>query len=185
MVLTVSQILFPNLYTTKEIAEGIKASNDVLSGLQGFVRGTKEMSGAENVVSWFYRNLLLLPKGISQMSKTIFSIPTHVRNFMSAGAFTSANGVLFDGITNPKLLGKAFKEGIDVSALLKLGPGSARAQAQYQDLLELGVVNSQVQMGDLISLLKDTNAGSTIMGIDGPLGKMFKGLKKVGKIFSR
>ena len=121
-----------NLYTTREIAEGIKASNDVLSGLQGFVRGTKEMSGAEKVVSWFYRNLLLLPKGISQMSKTIFSIPTHVRNFMSAGAFTAANGVLFDGITNPKLLGKAFQDGIDTSALLKLGPGSAKAQQRYQ-----------------------------------------------------
>jgi hypothetical protein len=172
-----------NLYTTREIAEGIKASNDVLSGLQGFVRGTKEMSGSEKVVSWFYRNLLLLPKGISQMSKTIFSIPTHVRNFMSAGAFTAANGVLFDGITNPKLLGKAFQDGIDTSALLKLGPGSAKAQQRYQDLLELGVVNSQVQMGDLISLLKDTNAGSTMMGIDGPLGRMFKGLKKVGKVF--
>jgi hypothetical protein len=172
-----------NLYTTREIAEGIKASNDVLSGLQGFVRGTKEMSGSEKVVSWFYRNLLLLPKGISQMSKTIFSIPTHVRNFMSAGAFTAANGVLFDGISNPKLLGKAFQDGIDTSALLKLGPGSAKAQQRYQDLLELGVVNSQVQMGDLISLLKDTNAGSTMMGIDGPLGRMFKGLKKVGKVF--
>ena len=172
-----------NLYTTKEIAEGIKASNDVLSGLQGFVRGTKEMSGSEKVVSWFYRNLLLFPKSISQMSKTIFSIPTHIRNFMSAGAFTAANGVLFDGITNPKLLGKAFKEGIDVSALLKLGPGSPRAQAQYQELLELGVVNSQVQMGDLISLLKDTNAGSTMMGIDGPLGRLLKGLKGIGKKF--
>ena len=172
-----------NLYTTKDIAEGIKASNDVLSGLQGFVRGTKEMSGAEKVVSWFYRNLLLFPKSISQMSKTIFSIPTHIRNFMSAGAFTAANGVLFDGISNPKLLGKAFKEGIDVSALLKLGPGSARAQAAYQDLLELGVVNSQVQMGDLISLLKDTNAGSTMMGIDGPLGRLLKGLKGIGKKF--
>ena len=172
-----------NLYTTKDIAEGIKASNDVLSGLQGFVRGTKEMSGAEKVVSWFYRNLLLFPKSISQMSKTIFSIPTHIRNFMSAGAFTAANGVLFDGISNPKLLGNAFKEGIDVSALLKLGPGSSRAQAQYQDLLELGVVNSQVQMGDLISLLKDTNAGSTMMGIDGPLGRLLKGLKGIGKKF--
>ena len=172
-----------NLYTTKDIAEGIKASNDVLSGLQGFVRGTKEMSGAEKVVSWFYRNLLLFPKSISQMSKTIFSIPTHIRNFMSAGAFTAANGVLFEGITNPKLLGKAFKDGIDISALLKLGPGSAKAQAQYQELLELGVVNSQVQMGDLISLLKDTNAGSTMMGIDGPLGRLLKGLKGIGKKF--
>ncbi len=173
-----------NLYTTKEIAEAIQKSNDVVMGLQGFVKGTKEgMTSSEKVVSWFWRNLLLFPKGISQMSKTIFSIPTHVRNFMSAGAFTAANGVLFSGIANPKLLGKAFKDGIDVSALLKLGPGSARAQAQYQDLLELGVVNSQVQMGDLISLLKDTNAGATLMGIDGPLGKMFKGLKKVGKVF--
>ena len=172
-----------NLYTTRDIAEGLKASNEVLSGLQGFVRGTKEMSGAEKVVSWFYRNLLLFPKSISQMSKTIFSIPTHIRNFMSAGAFTAANGIMFDGITNPKLLGKAFADGIDVSALLKIGPGSARAQQQYQDLLELGVVNSQVQLGDLISLLKDTNAGSTMMGIDGPLGKMFKSLKKVGKFF--
>ena len=173
-----------DLWTTKEIADGIRSANDVMSGLQAFVRGTKEdMSGAEKVVSWFYRNLLLFPKSISQMSKTIFSIPTHLRNFFSAGAFTAANGVLFDGITNPKLLGNAFKDGIDISALLKLGPGSARAQGQYQDLLELGVVNSQVQLGDLISLLKDTNAGASMMGIDGPLGRLFKSLKKIGKGF--
>ena len=47
------------------------------------------------------------------------------------------------------LLAKAFSEGINTSALLKLGRGSAEAQAAYRELLELGVVNSQVQIGDL------------------------------------
>ena len=55
---------------------------------------------------WFYRNLLLFPKGVSQLAKTVLSIPTHLRNFFSAGAFASANGILFEGITNPNLLRK-------------------------------------------------------------------------------
>ena len=168
-------------YTTREIAEGIKASNDVMGALQGFVRGTKQMTGAEKAASWFYRNLLLFPKGVSQMAKTIFSIPTHIRNFFSAGAFSAANGLLFEGLTNPGLLKRAFQQGIDVSSLLKLGPNSKVAQREYQDLLELGVTNSQVQMGDLISLLKDTNAGSSMVGLDNILGRMFKKFKKGGE----
>ena len=80
-------------YTTREIAEGIKTANNVMGALQGFVRGDKKMTGAEKAVSWFYRNLLLFPKGVSQMAKTIFSIPTHLRNFFSAGAFSAANGL--------------------------------------------------------------------------------------------
>ena len=168
-------------YTTREIAEGIKTANDVMGALQGFVRGDKKMSGAEAAASWFYRNLLLFPKGISQMAKTIFSIPTHLRNFFSAGAFSAANGLLFEGLTNPGLIKRAFAQGIDVSALLKGGPGSKIAQREYQDMLELGVTNSQVQMGDLISLLKDTNAGGSMMGIDNILGRMFKKFKKGGE----
>ena len=168
-------------YTTKEIGEGIKVANDVMGALQGFVRGDKKMGGTEKAVSWFYRNLLLFPKGISQMAKTIFSIPTHIRNFFSAGAFTAANGILFEGLSNPKLLKEAFQQGIDVSGLLKAGANSPLAQREYRDLLELGVTNSQVQLGDLISLLKDTNAGGSMMGIDNVLGRMFKKFKKVGE----
>jgi hypothetical protein len=169
-------------YTTREIAEGIKSANDVMGALQGFVRGDKKnMGGTEKAVSWFYRNLLLFPKGVSQMAKTIFSIPTHIRNFFSAGAFSAANGLLFEGLTNPGLLKRAFQQGIDVSGLLKAGPGSKLAQREYQDLLELGVTNSQVQLGDLISLLKDTNAGGSMMGIDNILGRMFKKFKKGGE----
>ena len=169
-------------YTTREIAEGIKAANDVMGALQGFIRGDKKnMGGAEKAVSWFYRNLLLFPKGVSQMAKTIFSIPTHIRNFFSAGAFSAANGLLFEGLTNPKLLKDAFQQGIDVSGLLKAGANSPLAQREYQDMLSLGLTNSQVQMGDLISLLKDTNAGESMMGLDNILGRMFKKFKKGGE----
>ena len=152
-----------------------------MGALQGFVRGDKKMTGAEKAVSWFYRNLLLFPKGVSQMAKTIFSIPTHLRNFFSAGAFSAANGLLFEGLTNPGLIKRAFQQGIDVSGVLKLGPNSPLAQREYQDLLELGVTNSQVQLGDLISLLKDTNAGESMMGLDNILGRMFKKFKKGGE----
>jgi len=169
-------------FTTREIAEGIKSANDVMGALQGFVRGDKKgMGGAEKAVSWFYRNLLLFPKGISQMAKTIFSIPTHLRNFFSAGAFTAANGILFEGLSNPNLLRKAFQQGINVSGLLKAGVNSPAAQREYRDMLELGVTNSQVQMGDMISLLKDAKAGETIMNVDGPLKGFFNFFKKVGQ----
>jgi hypothetical protein len=101
-------------FTTREIAEAIKNANNIAGGLQGFVRGEGK-EGAEAAVSWVYRNLLLFPKGLSQMSKTIFSVPTHLRNMLSAFGFSGANGILFE---NPELLKKAFAEGIDVSGLL-------------------------------------------------------------------
>ena len=57
-------------------------------------------------VSWFYRNLLMFPKGVSQMAKTLFSsIPTHIRNFMSAFELCSAaNGIIPFALENPKTL---------------------------------------------------------------------------------
>ena len=170
-------------YTTKEIADGIKNLNGVASGLTAAIRGREGANPAEQAVSWFYRNLMLFPKAISQLAKTVLSIPTHLRNFFSAGAFAGANGVLFEGLTNPKLLAKAFSEGIDTSALLKLGPGSAKAQAAYRELLELGVVNSQVQIGDLINLLKDAGGGSNVAIMDATLSPFMRKLKKLGSFF--
>ncbi len=170
-------------YTTKEIAEGIENINDVGASLTSVIRGREGANPAEKAATWFYRNLLLLPKGISQMAKTIFSIPTHLRNFFSAGAFAGANGILFEGLTNPGLLKKAFAEGIDTSALLKLGPGSAEAQAAYRELLELGVVNSQVQIGDLIGLLKDATGNPGVVNTDTILRPFMSKLKKLGDFF--
>jgi hypothetical protein len=170
-------------WTTKEIADGIKNANDIGAGLTSVIRGREGANPAEKAATWFYRNLLLFPKGISQMAKTIFSIPTHLRNFFSAGAFAGANGILFEGLTNPGLLKKAFAEGIDTSALLKLGPGSAEAQAAYRELLELGVVNSQVQIGDLIGLLRDATGNPGVVNTDTILRPFMSKLKKLGDFF--
>jgi hypothetical protein len=170
-------------FTTKEIADGIKNANDIGAGLTSVIRGREGANPAEKAATWFYRNLLLFPKGISQMAKTIFSIPTHLRNFFSAGAFAGANGIFFEGLTNPGLLKKAFAEGIDTSALLKLGPGSAEAQAAYRELLELGVVNSQVQIGDLIGLLKTATGDPGVVNTDTILRPFMSKLKKLGSFF--
>jgi len=167
-------------WTTREIADGIKNANDIASGLSAFVRGREAASGAEKAVSWFYRNLLLVPKGISQLAKTVLSIPTHIRNFLSAGAFAGANGVLFE---NPKLFAKAFQQGIDVSGLLKLGDNSPQAQKIYNELVELGVVNSQVQIGDLKALLRDVRFGEQLNNTDAILRPMMARLKKLGQFF--
>ena len=170
-------------FTTKEIADGIANINDVGSSLTAIIRGRGEANPAEKAATWFYRNLLLFPKGISQLAKTVLSIPTHLRNFFSAGAFASANGIFFEGLTNPGLLKKAFAEGIDTSGLLKLGPNSAQAQEAYRELLELGVVNSQVQIGDLINLLKDATGNPGVVSTDTILRPMLTKLKKLGNFF--
>jgi len=165
-------------YTTKEIAQGILASNDVPMGLAGFVRGRATASSAEKAASFLYRSLLLIPKGVSQLAKTVLSVPTHIRNFISAGAFSGANGILFE----PEFYKKAFKEGIGTSGLL-----SARTldqQAAYRELLELGVTNSQVQIGDLKGLfntiLKD---GEQMFSPDTVLKAMMRKFKKLGSAF--
>jgi len=165
-------------YTTKEIAQGILASNDVPMGLAGFVRGRSTASSAEKAASFLYRSLLLIPKGVSQLAKTVLSVPTHIRNFISAGAFSGANGILFE----PEFYKKAFKEGIGTSGLLS--SRTLDQQAAYRELLELGVTNSQVQVGDLKGLfntiLKD---GEQMFSPDTVLKSMMRKFKKLGSAF--
>jgi len=166
-----------NKYTTKEIAEGMLHANDVPRGLAGALRGRESASTAEAAATYLYRTLLLAPKAASQMAKTILSIPTHLRNLISAGMFTVANGT----IAEPIFYKSAFKQGITNSGLLKLGSKGPVAQKAYQELLELGVVNSQVQIGDLTALFKDViQGGDQFITPDTILKSFFKRMKKVG-----
>jgi hypothetical protein len=84
---------------------------------------------------------------------------------------------------NPKLLKQAFLEGIDVSGLLKFGPKSPEAQKAYRELLELGVVNQQVQIGDLKALLQDIKLGEQISNTDSILRPFMAKFKKLGNFF--
>jgi len=117
-----------------------------------------------------YANLILYPKATSQMAKTVLGPFTHMRNFLSAGAFATANGLIpFVGA-----------EGAARKALraIQLGPRTKEGNAIYQELLERGVVNSQVQLADLQALLKDVNFGSYLGSIKA-FDKLAKGLSRV------
>ena len=127
----------------------------------------------KSTLSQMYHSFLLYPKATSQMAKTILSPVTHVRNFISAGAFASSNGLF---LQNPAEIGKAMK---DAYKALQI-PGSRMANDEYRKLLRLGVVNSNVRLGDLTKLLKDTNFGESInsrkalRGLMRPLSKIKK-----------
>ena len=163
-------------WTSKEIAEGMLHANDVPRGLAGAIRGREAASSAESAATYLYRTLLLAPKAASQMAKTILSIPTHLRNLISAGMFTVANGT----IAEPTFFKNAVK-GFKGSGVFKLGPKSPEMQKLYQELLELGVVNSQVQIGDLTALFKDViQSGDQFVSPDTILKSFFKKMKKVG-----
>jgi len=129
-----------------------------------------------------YQNLILYPKATSQMAKTILSPFTHARNFLSAGAFATANGII--PFADPAAVKRAYetlqvklpgarkvgvvrKAGETDAAFAKRKKSANTGNEFYQRLLKLGVVNSQVQLGDLENLLRDVNFG----GITGKLSQ--------------
>ena len=113
-------------------------------------------------VGTFYKYAVLAPKAASQIAKTILSPLTHVRNFISAGAFVSANGAFFPNYGDiqtllPKALGGqgVFKQSYDLTGKRILGTMTKADDALYERLLKVGVVDSQVQVGEAKRLLKD------------------------------
>ena len=113
-------------------------------------------------VGTFYKYAVLAPKAASQIAKTILSPLTHVRNFISAGAFVSANGAFFPNygdisVLLPKALGGqgVFKQSYDLTGKRILGTMTKADDALYERLLKVGVVDSQVQVGESKRLLKD------------------------------
>tara|TARA_R100000951_G_scaffold42929_1_gene36086 strand:+ start:2668 stop:6690 length:4023 start_codon:yes stop_codon:yes gene_type:complete len=171
------------LYTTRDIADALKRANGLTEGyFTAAVKGKEGATIAEKGASFLYRNLVLFPKATAQLAKTVLSIPTHLRNLISAGAFAGANGILFEGLLDPKLLGNSFRKGWNIS-----GVGNLKAtrfddptfEKAYRELLELGIVNSQTQIGDLKNLLRDVNFGDKLTDLDSMLSPMMSKLKKI------
>jgi hypothetical protein len=133
-----------NLHTTEEIANAFQVNNSISKFFVG-PYDTKFAKGMSDA----YKYLFLYPKAGAQVAKTVLSPTTHVRNFLSASAFSLANGTMF---TNPKLVKDAMAKAI---RSVQLGLRSPEAMKEYRELLELGVVNSNTKMGDYQSLLKD------------------------------
>jgi len=158
------------LYTSKAIAEGLGDSSKAFKYLFEPREGA---TGVEQLGTWAYRNLILAPKGAAQVAKTILSPVTHFRNLFSATGFSAANGIMFE---DPRVVAKAFKEAFGD---LQVGTRSEAANESYRKLLRLGVVNSQVQLGDIKNLLRDVRFGENL-NIDKPLESMGKKLFGAG-----
>ena len=144
--------------------DGRYALNETLRGI-GNVQ--KSFLG-DGFASQLYQNLILYPKATSQMAKTILAPFTHARNFMSAAMFAAANGLIPLGDT------EAVKQAKNA---LQIFGKNKNSNELYQKLLKLGVVNSQVQLGDLTRLLDDVSFGSSLGEV-----RALKGLmKKLGQ----
>ena len=149
------------LYAHKGVAEALEQTSQNILG--------------ESALANVYTNFILYPKAASQLAKTVLSPVTHVRNFVSAGAFAAGNGI----IPNAEAFKTAYKS---LQVPLK---GSREQNEFYRKLLKLGVVNSNVRLGDLQNLLSDVKFGSSSATIPGlrRLAKQGSRLKKGAEEF--
>ena len=160
-------------FTDRAIAEGFTN----VSNFRNFLRG--ESGGfIGKTLSWGYRNLLLTPKAGAQYAKTILSVPTHIRNFLSSGAFTVANGNLGTLVRDPKLFFEAMRR---AGASVQVGLRQPLSNERYRKYLELGVVNTNTRLGDLRNLMKDVRIGEGNIATDKVLGGILRKLGRVGK----
>ena len=108
----------------------------------------------KGMIGQLYHSLLLYPKATSQIAKTILSPVTHMRNFISAGAFAAANGIV--PFADKNAIKMAYQ------ALQTPLKGTRIQNQLYDELLELGVVNTNVRLGDVTRLMQDVGFGETM-----------------------
>jgi hypothetical protein len=148
------------------VSRGIKQGEaqvaKVINPLEGKWALADTVEALENIKTSFlgdgmaaqlYQNLILYPKATSQLAKTVLGPITHIRNFMSASMFAAANGIM------PFADSEAVKQ---ARQAVQIFGRNKEGNQLYQKLLELGVVNSNITVGDLTRLLDDVKFGSTL-----------------------
>lgn len=121
-----------SLYTSTEMRQAFEIQANAAKG---------------NTLASLYDYFVLTPKSISQQAKTIFSPFTHLRNIISAGAFTLMNGNL--DLLNPARTVSAFKDSF--KAFSKGGKDRAAFQ-KYLDYTRRGIVGTNTIIGELADL---------------------------------
>ena len=103
-----------------------------------------------------YQYAILAPKGLSQISKTILSALTHARNFISAGAFAMANGIILPDeslttlFTKSGLVDEAADKGLtsfatDLTLRRVTGKIPTASRELAETLSRYGVTGTQVE----------------------------------------
>ena len=137
---------FEGMYTTKEVAE---------------VLGVSENYNMMFNNSSIWRNFVVAPKAWVQLGKIVLSPPAQIRNFLSAALFVVGNGH-FMGFRNlpeaMRVVGhELWEQGVDEQGR----PITSRQAAQetYRELLDLGVLNTSVRLGDLLASWRLASSG--------------------------
>jgi len=112
-------------------------------------------------------------KGLSQIAKTVYSPITQIRNATTAGFFALGNG----NIGNSKSLANSFSTVFSNLNQRLTGPGKSGAtladrQKYYNELVDLGVINTNANIGEINSLIDD--AVETTQYMPGLARKAFK-----------
>ena len=140
-------------------------------------------------VGTLYRYAILAPKGISQIAKTILSPITHVRNFITAGAFAAANGAIFPSLGDIKTLAPKFLGGeglvgtaYGLTGKKLLGTMNTAEKELYNRLAKVDVIGTQFESRQIKDLF-NSSFTSNESNIFNNLSDRFKTGKKIyGKI---
>ena len=155
-------------FTSKELKDALQFSEKIL-----FDKLAQEV---------LYQHLVLIPKGLTQISKTILGPFTHTRNFLTSAQFSLGTGNLFK---NPIEMVRNFKQAFNTIQPQLLYRNAPKDQALYKFLLEEQVVSSSATARDIAGLLDDIGRGGDVyMRFFGKFGRAMKKLyEKAGDLY--
>ena len=147
-------------FTSKELRDALQFSEKIL------------FDGLAKQV--WYQHAVLIPKGLTQISKTILGPYTHTRNFITASQFSLGTGNLFK---NPVTIVKNFREAFNTIQPQLLYRNLPKNQALYKFLLEEQVASTSIGARDITGLLDDIGKGGDVYARF--FGKFGRAMKKV------
>jgi hypothetical protein len=159
--------------------KGSYAPKGIAQTLEAYHMPTWSEDPAKALIWNTFRTFFLMPKAAVNIAKTVLGPFTHARNWVSASAFSLANGNMFG---NPKNIARHLNEALSTTQGPFKSFNSKGAQERYRRLLELGVVNSNVRLGDILRLVDDIGAAGGPLSYTAtkePLKAYQKLLKKV------
>ena len=149
-------------YTSKPYADALNFSEKIL--FDELARNT------------WYQHLVLIPKGLTQVSKTVLGPFTHTRNFVTQGQFVLLNGNLFK---DPRKIVDNFKRAFNTIQPQLLYRNLPKDQAMARFLIEENIMSSSAIATDISGLMDDmSKTGDVYSRLFGKFGDKMKKLYK-------
>jgi hypothetical protein len=152
-------------YTSKPYADALNFSEKIL-----FDKLAKDI---------VYQHLVLIPKGLTQISKTILGPFTHTRNFITQAEFALMTGNLFK---DPRKIAENFKRAFNTIQPQLLYRNLPKDQAMAKFLIEEGVMSTSAVANDLGGMLDDMTKTTDVYRR--LFGRFGKGMEKLYKFAS-